>query len=74
MKEIILLMLTVVMSTSCKPRIDNSPETLEKVFAMPDFDIEIRSSGCFGGSEDHFVVKLEDDGYLLKSKRTGKVV
>ncbi|MFI2742737.1 hypothetical protein ACG2LH_08360 [Zhouia sp. PK063] len=58
--------------SSCEPRIENNSETLEKVFAMSDFDIEIHNWGCFHRSEEHFTVELKSDGYLLESKRTGK--
>ena len=72
MKKLILIILTVGLISSCEPRIENNSETLDKVFAMSDFDIEIQNWGCFGGSEEHFTVELKNDGYLLESKRTGK--
>jgi len=70
MKKLILLLLISVLY-SCQPRIDNNPETLEKVFAMSKFDIVIYSSGCFGGSRYKFSLAKQKDGYLLKSKTTG---
>ena len=39
---------------------------------MSNFDIEIRTSGCFHGSQEYFSVDKKKNGYLLKSKRTGK--
>lgn len=39
---------------------------------MSNFDIEIQSWGCFGVSEEHFSVDLKNNGYLLRSKSTGK--
>ncbi|WP_132065950.1 hypothetical protein [Aquimarina spinulae] len=71
MKKLILILI-IGLIYSCKPRIKNNPETLEKVFAMSDFDIEIQNWGCFGGSEEHFNVTVKNNGFLLKSKRTGK--
>lgn len=71
MKKLTLLLILGIIY-SCQPRIKNDSETLEKVFGMSDFDIEIQNWGCFGGSEEHFHVTLRNDGYLLKSKRTGK--
>jgi len=72
MEKLISIILTIVLISSCQPRIENNPETLEIVFAMSDFDIEIQNWGCIGKSEENFVVELKNDGYLLKSKRTGK--
>ncbi|MGD1841052.1 MAG: hypothetical protein ACFB0B_09170 [Thermonemataceae bacterium] len=72
MKKLILALLIVGLISSCEPRIENNSETLDKVFAMSNFDIEIQNWGCFGGSEEHFTVQLKNDGYLLQSKRTGK--
>lgn len=72
MKKLIPILLAVGLISSCEPRIENNPETLDKVFAMSDFDIEIQTWGCFGGSEENFTVELKNDGYLLQSKRTGK--
>lgn len=72
MKKLVLIILIAGISSSCEPRIDNTPETFDKVFAMTDFDIEIQNWGCFGGSVEHFTVELKNDGYLLLSERTGK--
>ncbi|GEM_PF-2275542 len=67
-----VLILPLILSYSYQPRISNDLETLDKVFAKPEFDIEIQHRGCFGGSEDHFNITLTDNGYLLKYKKTGK--
>lgn len=67
-----ILILLILLSFSCEPRIKNDTETLDKVFAMSDFDIEIQTSGCFHGSEEFFSVHKKDDGFLLKSKKTNR--
>ncbi|KAB1158820.1 hypothetical protein F7018_06860 [Tenacibaculum aiptasiae] len=72
MKKLILILLTVGLILSCKPRIENNSKTLDKVFAMSSFDIEIHNWGCFSQSKEHFTVELKNEGYLLQSKRTGK--
>lgn len=71
MRKLVLILL-ITLNYSCEPRITNDPETLEKVFAMSSFDIEIKSYGCFHGSEEKFSVNKKNDGFLLKSKRTNK--
>lgn len=68
----LILFICIVISYSCEPRIKNDSETLEKVFSMSNFDIEIRTSGCFHGSEEYFSVNKNKDGFLLKSKKTNK--
>jgi hypothetical protein len=68
----LLLIILIALNYSCEPKVKNDSETLEKVFAMSNFDIEIRTSGCFHGSEDYFTVDKENDGYILKSKKTNK--
>lgn len=71
-KKIILILLTFGFISSCSPRVENDLNTLDKIFAMSDFDIEIQHWGCFGRNKEHFTVKLNSNGYLLLSKRTGK--
>ena len=67
-----MLILIIGLIFSCQPKIDNNPKTLEIIFAKSDFEIEIRNRGCFGGSEESFDVTLKNNGFLLKSKKTGK--
>ncbi len=71
MKKLFLI-LVLELICSCQPRIENNSETLEKVFAMSDFDIKIQHWGCLGGSEEDFDVTLKNNGFLLESKKTGK--
>lgn len=62
----------MVLNYSCESIVKNDFNTLEKVFAMSDFDIEIIISGCFNESEYYFTVNKEHDGYILKSNKTKK--
>jgi hypothetical protein len=71
MKKLILI-LSIVSFYACKPIIKNNVRTLEKVFAMTEFEMEIQNWGCFGGSSELFSVKKENKNFLLKSLRTGK--
>ncbi|CAL2103843.1 conserved hypothetical protein [Tenacibaculum sp. 190130A14a] len=71
-KKLLLQTIAVILFYSCQPRIKNNTETLEKVFNMTSFQIEIKNWGCFHNSEEHFIVTLKSDEYLLKSKKTGE--
>ena len=72
MKKLLLLTLIAFLVNACQPRIVNTSENLNQIFAMSEFDIEIQNWGCFGGGIEHFQVELENDGYIIKSKSTGK--
>lgn len=68
----LILGLSLVLLYSCEPEIKNDAETLEKIFSMSDFEIEIRHSGCFGDSKEHFSVVKKEEGFLLTSESSGK--
>jgi len=67
-----LLIVLVILFASCEPNIQNDSETLNKVFAMEKFDLEINQSGCFGGETILFKVKQEDTIYKLTSSKSNE--
>jgi hypothetical protein len=71
-KKILYIILIFVFS-GCQPNIRNDQKTLNKIFAMEKFDIEISRFGCFGGETDLFELKKVDTEYkltYLKSKKS----
>ena len=71
MKKLTLLLCCLGL-LSCTPSPVNTPETLEKVFAKDEFEIEVHQVGCFFGGTESFTLELKPNGYLLQSDRTRK--
>ena len=76
MKKIIFI-LVILVFFGCnpkrwEPKIQNDQETLDKIFALENFNIEITRYGDFGGQTDNFELKKYEDNYLLISKETEK--
>lgn len=67
------LALLITLLYSCQPRIKNDLKTLDKVFNMTEFDIEIIDHSCLTGSnKEYFSVKKIDSGFIIKSNKTSK--
>jgi len=68
-----LLIITLLLFfTACHPKIQNDVETLDKVFAMQNFDLQIINGGCFGTDEYLFKVSKTEKGYMLTSQKSEK--
>lgn len=58
--------------TSCQPRIKNDIKTVDGIFKMSSFEIEIIHLGCFHYSKELLDISKTETTYLIKSRRTGK--
>ncbi|MGR7811842.1 hypothetical protein [Lacinutrix undariae] len=73
MIKICLFVITLLLFfTACNPRIQNDEETLDKVFTMQNFDIQIINGGCFGEDEYLFDISKSNKGYTLTSQNSKK--
>lgn len=71
MKPIYLILLLILVG--CEPNIKNDQATLNTIFEMERFEIEIGVFGCFGGEMDIYELEKVDTRYKLtyiKSKKS----
>ena len=66
------LIILISLLYSCQTSIDDNSSSFERVFAQSYIDIKIELRGCFHHAEEYFSAQKRDDGYLIKSKRTGR--
>ena len=52
--------------------IKNDVDTLDKIFRKSEFNMEIESTGCFGGTKEDFRLERNSKGFLLTSVSTKK--
>lgn len=72
MKSKFFLIVLLFLVASCKPEIKNDIGTLTEIFKERTINLQIRELGCFGGFDEYFVLRKEEDSYKLINKRSGK--
>ena len=54
---------------ACQPTITNDIETVDYLFRLDEFEIEIGVYGCMGGRTDKFTMEKTENGHLFYSKK-----